>query len=107
MTGNRNSAHVGTAKKIRAVHAKEKQQIRERAATRTALTCYLRHLNQVRVRIFYEKFGLRLEPPPCGRRTGYNQRHWRGASHSEAATTTRPGPTSFALPRRALPAKAI
>jgi len=39
MAGNRNSAHVGTAKKIRAVHAKEKQQIRERAATRTALTC--------------------------------------------------------------------
>src|SRR5712692_2083959 len=53
-------------KKIRAVHAKEKQQIRERAATRTALTCYLRHLNQVRVRIFYEKFDYDWSRRPVG-----------------------------------------
>ncbi len=53
----RNLARAGAGKKIRAVHAKEKQQIRERAATRTALTCLIRHLGRVRVRIFYEKFG--------------------------------------------------
>jgi hypothetical protein len=43
-------------KKIRAPHAKEKQQIRERAGTRIALTCKFGQPGEVGVRIFYDKF---------------------------------------------------
>jgi hypothetical protein len=43
-------------KKIRALHAKEKQQIRERAATRIALTCKFGQPAAAGVRIFYDKF---------------------------------------------------
>ena len=43
-------------KKIRALHAKEKQQIRERAATRIALTYEFGQREGIAVRIFYDKF---------------------------------------------------
>jgi hypothetical protein len=43
-------------KKIRVLHAKEKQQIRERAGTRIALTCKFGQPAVAGVRIFYDEF---------------------------------------------------